>query len=221
MTQKQFVVVFIVITVIAVIALTVSRFSVSSLNPSTTPEPSASSFLSVPDQTARPQVSQAPQSNKKRYSQPFADLPLGELEGKKAVLETSKGVIEFEIYSEATKAATNFISLTNDGFYDGLKFHRVEPGFVIQGGDPEGTGRGGPGYKFADEPVTQKYLKGIVAMANAGPNTNGSQFFIMLEDNLSLPPNYTIFGKVITGQNIVDTIRVGDTMNKVTITSLQ
>ncbi|OGE16715.1 hypothetical protein A2858_02400 [Candidatus Daviesbacteria bacterium RIFCSPHIGHO2_01_FULL_36_37] len=136
-------------------------------------------------------------------------------------MQTKKGTIEFEIYPEATKAASNFIKLTNDGFYDGITFHRVEPGFVIQGGDPEGTGRGGPGYKFEDEPVTKKYIKGIVAMANAGPDTNGSQFFIMLEDKLDLPPKYTIFGKVIKGQEVVSAIRVGDVMEKVTIENLR
>jgi cyclophilin family peptidyl-prolyl cis-trans isomerase len=162
-----------------------------------------------------------PTLNKKRYSQPFADLPVDQLKNKKAVLETNKGIIEFEIYPEATKAATNFISLTNDKFYDGLSFHRVVPGFVIQGGDPVGNGTGGPGYKFADEPVIKKYVKGIVAMANSGPNTNGSQFFIMLEDNLNLPPNYTIFGKVIKGQDVVSKIQVGDLMNTVTIAPLK
>ena len=91
---------------------------------------------------------------------------------------------------------------------------------MIQGGDPLGNGTGGPGYRFEDEPVTKKYDKGIVAMANAGPNTNGSQFFIMLEDNPQLPPNYTIFGKVISGQDVVDKIVIGDVMQKVTIENL-
>jgi cyclophilin family peptidyl-prolyl cis-trans isomerase len=93
------------------------------------------------------------------------------------------------------------------------------PGFVIQGGDPTATGAGGPGYKFEDEKVTRPYDKGIVAMANAGPNTNGSQFFIMLDNN-PLPPSYTIFGKVIKGQEVVDSIQVGDVMKKVTIEDL-
>jgi cyclophilin family peptidyl-prolyl cis-trans isomerase len=92
---------------------------------------------------------------------------------------------------------------------------------VIQGGDPIGNGTGGPGYKFPDEPVTKKYLKGIVAMANSGPNTNGSQFFIMLDDNPDLPPNYYIFVKVLKGQDVVDKIAVGDLMNKVTIAPIK
>jgi cyclophilin family peptidyl-prolyl cis-trans isomerase len=227
MTQKQFVIIFIVITVIAVIALSVSQFSGFNTT-SSTPTPAASSTLSNPDTNGVSQTSatntntsDAPKLTKKQYSQPFADMAADQLKNKKAVIETNKGVIEFEVYSEATKAATNFISLANDGFYDGLTFHRVVPGFVIQGGDPIGNGTGGPGYKFSDEPVTKKYLKGIVAMANSGPNTNGSQFFIMLDDNPDLPPNYTIFGKVTKGQDVVNKIAVGDVMNKVTIASVK
>ncbi|OGE20089.1 peptidylprolyl isomerase [Candidatus Daviesbacteria bacterium RIFCSPLOWO2_01_FULL_43_38] len=143
------------------------------------------------------------------------------MQNKKAVIETGKGKIEFEIYPEATKTASNFIFLARDGFYDGLIFHRVEPGFVIQGGDPLGNGTGGPGYKFEDEPVVDKYTKGVVAMANSGPNTNGSQFFIMLDDHPELPPKYTIFGVVIKGQDVVDQIKVGDVMRQVRVEPLK
>lgn len=156
----------------------------------------------------------------KQYQKFPGVLAPEELQNKKAVITTNKGVIELEIYPEASKAASNFIFLSKDGFYDGLTFHRVVPQFVIQGGDPLGTGVGGPGYKFEDEPVTKKYDRGIVAMANAGPDTNGSQFFIMLADRPDLPPNYTIFGKVITGIEVVDKIVVGDVMQKISITSL-
>ncbi|MEO6509036.1 MAG: peptidylprolyl isomerase [Patescibacteria group bacterium] len=159
-------------------------------------------------------------SSRKQYSTFPGELSEQELTNKKAVIETTKGTIEFEIFTEAPKAASNFVHLTRDGFYDGLTFHRVVPGFVIQGGDPVGNGTGGPGYKFEDEPVMRKYTKGIVAMANAGPDTNGSQFFIMLDDN-DLPPAYTIFGNVIKGQEVVDQIAVGDVMKKVTIVDLQ
>lgn len=162
----------------------------------------------------------SPSAKLKQYSKFPGELNLAELKNKKAVVKTKKGQIEFEIYSEASRAASNFIFLAKDNFYDGLKFHRVVPGFVIQGGDPLGNGTGGPGYKFEDEPVNRKYNKGIVAMANSGPNTNGSQFFIMLEDNPSLPPNYTIFGKVLKGQEVVDKIQVGDIMEKVSIEDL-
>lgn len=127
-------------------------------------------------------------------------------------LETNKGTIVFETYdADAPNAVQNFITLANKNFYDGVIFHRVIEGFMIQGGDPTGTGRGGPGYKFADElnPSTESYKKGYVrgtvAMANSGPNTNGSQFFIMHKDS-PLPNAYTIFGKVISGMEVVDAI---------------
>jgi len=127
-------------------------------------------------------------------------------------LETNMGKIVFETYNnDAPKAVDNFITLAKKGFYDGVIFHRVIKGFMIQGGDPTGTGMGGPGYQFEDElnPNTESYKagykKGVVAMANAGPNTNGSQFFIMLE-NYPLPNSYTIFGKVVSGQDVVDAI---------------
>lgn len=142
------------------------------------------------------------------------------LQNKKAVIQTNKGNIQLQIYPEASAAASNFMILAANGFYDGLTFHRVEPGFVIQGGDPKGDGTGGPGYQFADEPVNLEYSKGIVAMANAGPNTNGSQFFIMLEDHPELPKKYTIFGKVISGMDVVSKIVVGDLMQKVTVQNL-
>ena len=127
-------------------------------------------------------------------------------------LETNFGEIQFETYdTDAPKTVNNFVTLAQKGFYDNLTFHRVIKGFMIQGGDPSGNGTGGPGYKFEDElnPATESYKagykKGVVAMANAGPNTNGSQFFIMLED-YPLPNNYTIFGKVVKGQEVVDKI---------------
>ncbi len=131
---------------------------------------------------------------------------------KVVTIETNKGTIVFEMFpADAPKTVQNFVTLAQKGFYDGIIFHRVIEGFMIQGGDPTGTGMGGPGYTFEDElnPSTPSYKlgyqKGIVAMANAGPNTNGSQFFIMLENN-ALPHNYTIFGRVISGQEVVDAI---------------
>lgn len=144
-------------------------------------------------------------------------LPAEDIEGKQITIKTAKGDIVFELYpADAPKTVSNFVYLAKEGYYTGVTFHRVEPGFVIQGGDPTATGRGGPGYQFEDEPVTKDYGKGIVAMANAGPNTNGSQFFIMLGDT-PLPKNYTIFGKVIQGQEVVEKIAVGDVMEKVTV----
>jgi cyclophilin family peptidyl-prolyl cis-trans isomerase len=105
----------------------------------------------------------------------------------------------------APNTVNNFVSLARDGYYDGLIFHRVVPDFVIQGGCPEGSGRGGPGYRFADEPVQGEYTLGAVAMANAGPDTNGSQFFLISgKSGVQLPPQYSLFGKVVKGLEIVD-----------------
>ncbi len=144
-------------------------------------------------------------------------LPAAKIHRKQIRITTAKGDIVFDLYDQdAPKTVSNFVYLAGGGFYDGLTFHRVEPGFVIQGGDPNGNGTGGPGYKFDDEPVTRQYTEGIVAMANAGPNTNGSQFFIMLANN-PLPPNYTIFGKVTSGMDVVHKIAIGDVMTKVTV----
>jgi cyclophilin family peptidyl-prolyl cis-trans isomerase len=125
-----------------------------------------------------------------------------------ATLETNRGDIQVEFYpQDAPETVNNFVCLAQDGFYDGTPFHRIVSGFVIQGGDPTGTGAGGPGYRFDDEPVTRDYERGTLAMANAGPNTNGSQFFIVLDDlRGKLPKNYTIFGKVTGGLDIVDAI---------------
>jgi peptidyl-prolyl cis-trans isomerase B (cyclophilin B) len=144
-------------------------------------------------------------------------LPATETANKIVRLNTTKGDIVFELLpQEGPNAASNFVYLTKKKFYDGLTFHRVEPGFVIQGGDPLGNGRGGPGYAFEDDAVKLPYAKGIVAMANAGPDTNGSQFFIMLEDN-PLPPAYSIFGRVLSGQDVVSKIQIGDVMTTVII----
>ncbi len=127
-------------------------------------------------------------------------------------LQTTKGDIQFKTYSsDAPNTVQNFVDLANKNFYNGVIFHRVIDGFMIQGGDPTGTGTGGPGYSFNDEInpnseiYKQGYIKGVVAMANSGPNTQGSQFFIMVEDN-PLPPLYTIFGQVISGQEVADLI---------------
>ena len=132
-------------------------------------------------------------------------------------IETSLGNIVIETYdADAPKTVENFITLANKGFYNGTIFHRVISGFMIQGGDPTGTGMGGPGYKFEDElnPNTESYkigyVRGAVAMANSGPNTNGSQFFIMHKD-MSLPHNYSIFGKVVSGMEVVDAIALQKT----------
>jgi cyclophilin family peptidyl-prolyl cis-trans isomerase len=128
-----------------------------------------------------------------------------------ATIETDAGTMTAELLSnEAPNTVNNFVFLAREGFYDGVIFHRVIKGFMIQGGDPTGTGRGGPGYKFRDEPVNRKYTRGILAMANAGPNTNGSQFFIMHAD-YGLPPSYTIFGRLTGGEDVLDSIATAAT----------
>ncbi|MFH0828850.1 MAG: peptidylprolyl isomerase [Candidatus Kerfeldbacteria bacterium] len=148
-------------------------------------------------------------------------LPAVDRTGKQVRIETGKGTIVFELFgTEAPIAVSSFITLTQKAFFNGLTFHRYEPEFVIQGGDPDGNGTGGPGYSFNDEKVVREYDAGIVAMANAGPNTNGSQFFIMLEDRHDLPKSYTIFGKVTKGMDVAQEIRAGEVMTKVSIEPL-
>ena len=149
-----------------------------------------------------------------------------------AILSTSEGEITINLYADKTPmTVNNFVYLAQQGFYDKTVFHRVIKGFMIQGGDPKGNGTGGPGYKFNDESFEGEYNRGVVAMANSGPNTNGSQFFIMHQD-YALPPNYVIFGEVSEGLEVVDKIAEAPTaagsmgedskpINPVTIESLK
>jgi len=135
-------------------------------------------------------------------------------------LETSRGDIELELYAEhAPKTVNNFVFLINESFYDGVTFHRVIDKFMIQGGDPEGTGRGGPGYRFEDELVGNplKHESKVISMANAGPNTNGSQFFITHLPTPHLDGKHTVFGKVTQGVDVVDAIRQGDVITKASV----
>jgi cyclophilin family peptidyl-prolyl cis-trans isomerase len=128
-----------------------------------------------------------------------------------ATMHTDKGDIEIELYaSDVPKTVTNFVFLAREGFYDGVTFHRVIPGFMAQGGDPTGTGSGGPGYKFADERASNRHQAGTLSMANAGPNTNGSQFFICLEPQPHLDGRHTVFGKVTGGMDAVRALRERD-----------
>ncbi len=140
-----------------------------------------------------------------------------------AEIETNKGVIELELYpNHAPKTVNNFVFLARKGFYDGVPFHRVISNFMIQGGDPTGTGAGGPGYSFEDEvadnPLTHE--TGVISMVNAGPNTNGSQFFITHSPQPHLNGKHTVFGKVVSSQNLVDAIRQGDKMERVKISEV-
>lgn len=181
----------------------------NSLFNSSLPPASPQEVKRQPPATAKPQYGKAPNL--------YAP---DQLRGRKMVLQTDKGTIEIEIYPEATAAASNIIFLTEAHFYDGLTFHRVEPGFVVQGGDPNGNGTGGPGYTMVEKNIIGRYDKGVVAMAKRADEpagTLGSQFFIMLEDAPRLPPDYAVVGKVISGQDVVSKIRIGDRIRKAVI----
>ena len=137
-----------------------------------------------------------------------------------AAFDTSKGQIVVDLFPDvAPNTVNNFVFLARDGFYDGTKFHRVIENFMIQGGDPEGTGRGGPGYRFEDETKgnPHKHRVGSLSMANAGPNTNGSQFFITHIATDWLDGKHTVFGQVKSGQNVVNAVQQGDTIKSITI----
>lgn len=226
MGQKGFAVLFFTVLLIGLGGVLFNNFITATSTP--TPSPSASDNLNLQfnntptpppsDQTNPTPLPQAPQI---RQFKTFPTLTPDQLQNKAVLIQTPRGNIAFVLYPEATKAASSFIYLTSQHFFDGLTFHRVESGFVIQGGDPLGNGTGGPGYKFEDELGDGRtYTKGTVAMANAGPNTNGSQFFIMLADHPELPHNYTIFGKVVQGMDVVGKIAKGDVMTKVSIITL-
>lgn len=177
---------------------------ITSTTATTTPEMQTTAPQAQADTTVSPTSSTTPITTLKNFMHTIT-------------IQTNKGTIVFETYdADAPKASENFIDLANKGFYNGTIFHRVIQGFMIQGGDPTGTGRGGPGYTFADEldPSTASYqagyVRGTVAMANSGPNTNGSQFFIM-QQNTPLPHDYTIFGEVTQGMDVVDAIATSPT----------
>lgn len=140
---------------------------------------------------------------------------------KVATIQTKRGDIRLELYADkAPQTVANFEKLAQKGFYDGLKFHRVIADFMIQTGCPKGTGTGGPGYSFADEfhPDLKHDGPGVLSMANSGPNTNGSQFFITHRETPWLDGKHSVFGQVIAGQEVVDAIRQGDVMEKVAVT---
>ena len=155
----------------------------------------------------------------KQWNSP-PEVQLDHKKSYQATIETNRGNIELELYPQhAPKTVNNFVFLAREGFYDGVSFHRVLQDFMVQGGDPTGTGRGGPGYRFEDElkgnPLTHE--TGVISMANTGPNTNGSQFFITHSPQPHLNGRHAVFGKVTSGQDVVDSIRQGDRMDKVTI----
>jgi cyclophilin family peptidyl-prolyl cis-trans isomerase len=154
-----------------------------------------------------------------RYSKPF-DIKINPTQTYTATLETNRGPIVMQLYAAQTpRTVNNFVCLAEDGYYDGVTFHRVIENFMIQGGDPTGTGRGGPGYNFKDEfdPKLKHDRPGVLSMANAGPNTNGSQFFITHVPTPWLDGKHTVFGQVISGQDVVNAIEQGDVILSVHI----
>ena len=153
----------------------------------------------------------------KRYAR--AEQVIDSSRRYQATISTDGGDIVIDLDpGRAPATVNNFVFLAREGFYDGLTFHRVVDDFVVQGGCPEGSGRGGPGYRFDDEPVVGEYAAGAVAMANSGPNTNGSQFFICtVDDRRKLARNYNLFGQVVSGMDVVTSIGQGDVMRTVTI----
>jgi len=161
--------------------------------------------------TATPLKDYSDADIKRKINTPVPDITLKKDTDYKAVISTSMGDITIDLFEDLVpETVKNFVYLANSGYYNDVPFHRIRKGFMIQSGDPTGTGAGGPGYKFDDEKFDGQYTKGTVAMANAGPNTNGSQFFIMHESN-PLPLNYVIFGQVTEGLDIVDKIATVET----------
>jgi len=189
-------------------------------SPGTAPTPTPSPSVSACDSlTFGPALTAtAGNAGKHSYSAPPA-VAINTAHHYLVTINTNKGTITLCLDPKlAPNTVNNFVFLTRNQYYDGLKFHRVEANFVIQGGDPLGTGTGGPGYKFNDEPVLGEYTAGAVAMANSGPNTNGSQFFVCtVDDSKKLAKSYNLFGYVQTGMDVVLKIAVGDTMTSVTV----
>ncbi len=200
-----------IIGIVAVIILAICGFLFFQTQGSQPQSSSLSNYSTNQNPIVTPEVSQVVIRNENSDNK---DMPAMEIDQSKsyvAVLKTTDGDITIALNAKQTPiTVNNFVTLAKKNFYDNTIFHRTIKGFMIQGGDPTGTGTGGPGYKFDDEPFTGEYTKGTVAMANAGPNTNGSQFFIMHGD-MALPKNYVIFGKVTSGMDVVDKIATAPT----------
>lgn len=222
---------FIVIGILLLTAVFVAAFSTNENNPLAALGDVSPTQAVQLDPNLTNQSNQAQQQQTQQQNQPTQIIPTiaasDIISATMVTIHTAKGNIELELYpNDAPKTVQNFATLINKGYYNGLTFHRVEPGFVIQGGDPNGNGSGGYsiyGDTFEDEldPNTESYKEGykegVLAMANRGPDTNGSQFFIMLADSTTLPKAYTIFGKVTKGMDVVKKITVGDKMTSVEI----
>jgi len=183
----------------------------SSSEPSPTPSPTPTKTP-----TAQPTPTATPSPTQGGKTMQWSSAPKMSIDQNKqytATIKTNFGDIVVQLFpKDAPLAVNNFVFLARQGYYDGVKFHRVVKGFVIQSGDPTGTGMGDPGYKFADEKLTRDYIAGTLAMANSGANTNGSQFFITLDNLTTLPKKYTIFGLVTSGFDVVK--KIGDVPTK-------
>jgi cyclophilin family peptidyl-prolyl cis-trans isomerase len=193
--------------------------SAAAPTPQGAPSPGSSAAASAATSAAASAATSPAASGRKTYTAP-PPMTINTNQHYTATIDTEKGTIVMDLDPAlAPQTVNNFVFLAKDGFYDGLLWHRVVPDFVVQGGDPQGTGAGGPGYKFNDElPPKGQYTAGCVAMANSGPNTNGSQFFICTaDDTLKLSPLYNLFGYVKSGLDVAQKIAVGDHMRKVTI----
>lgn len=176
------------------------------LNPSKSSSTQSLGYSSSKNPTPEPEASHVVIRQNPSDNTPVEDLEIDKTKSYTATLNTTEGPIVITLNADKTPiTVNNFVTLAKKNFYNNTIFHRVIKGFMIQGGDPTGTGTGGPGYKFNDEPFEGDYTRGTVAMANSGPNTNGSQFFIMHAD-MNLPKNYVIFGKVTQGLDTVDKI---------------
>jgi peptidylprolyl isomerase len=190
-TPKLFVLFFVIFALMIPLMACASKSTTSSL---TTNQPTSN----IPAATTSYQV--------KEWSSP-PEMQIDTSKQYTATIDTNVGDIQVQLFAnEDPKTVNNFVFLANQEFYNGCKYFRIVKGFVIQTGDPTNLGTGGPGYQFADEPVTRNYLTGTLAMANSGPNTNGSQFFICLGDLTTLPKSYTIFGIVTSGLDVVQSI---------------
>lgn len=193
---------------IALVVVVVGGLGVYGLVKNNVPEsatsPPAESAVQTPQEADKQEAVTKSETKNMTLAKP--EMMIDKNKTYKAVLRTTAGDMEIALNAKETPiTVNNFVYLARQGFYDGTNFHRVLKGFMIQGGDPQGDGRGGPGYRFNDEPFQGSYSRGTVAMANAGPNTNGSQFFIMHAD-YPLPPNYVIFGKLLNGLDTLDKI---------------
>lgn len=226
-----------IVFILPILALLLSGCGTTS-NSSETSVPAGDTGISLQDQVSQGATSENPDqsvSSDASTNNKTSNIPEMIIDQNKtytAIMHTTAGDITLELNAKATPiTVNNFVWLAKKGFYDGVIFHRVIKDFMIQSGDPTGTGAGGPGYQFDDEPFTGEYSRGTIAMANAGPNTNGSQFFIMHAD-YPLPLNYVIFGKTTKGIEVVDKIATAQTtiggdgamskpVNPVSITSIE